>query len=292
MRRLLWLLTALILIFGRTTQAQADVLYGATGSRGVNGELVILNSATGAVMTDIGALVDSSGNHYGITGLDFHPVTGVLYGSTAGASPTAGGHLVIINPTTALVTDVGSFGLGGVTLSDITFDPTTGILYGDSGSTGNFYAVNLATGTATSIGSTGVGVTFGGGLAANAGGTIFGSPQPGPGDLFTYNETTGVATSVATLTGAPLGGNLDAMAFSDLGTLFGVNTNGGGPTHLVTIITSTGVITDVGSSLGNLDAIAFQQSTAVPEPSTLTLLGIGAVGLLGFCLRQRKRAPA
>src|SRR5262249_6661292 len=156
------------------------------------------------------------------------------------------------------------------------FDRTTGILYGNSGAIGDFFTVNLATGQATSIGATGVGPTFGGGLAANAAGTIFrspgrlGGPGPGRGQLFPHDHTNGQATSVATLTGAPLASStLNALTFDGPGTLFGVNnvpSDQAGSPHLVTINTSTGVITDVGQSLNNLDALAFRRDTLAPVP--------------------------
>src|SRR6266536_455289 len=91
--------------------AQADILYGAT-SGGPNGEFVILNPANGAVLTDIGPLVDGKGLHYSVTGLDFQPGTGVLFGASARVSATNPQDLVTINPASGIVTDVGSFGLG------------------------------------------------------------------------------------------------------------------------------------------------------------------------------------
>jgi hypothetical protein len=249
-----------------------------------------LNPTTGAVVTDVGALTDAAGNPYGMTGLRFDPKTGVLYGSTSFNSATSAGHLVTINPTTARVTDIGSFGIAGSnTLSDITFDPVTEILYGNSGGNPNFFRVNLTTGAATVIGPTGVGVTFGGGLATDSLGTIYGSPQPGPGSLFTYNKTTGAATAVAPLTGAPFSGDIDAMAFDASGLLYGleINTNiASRPVHLLIINQTTGVITDVGVTRNRLDGLDFQPN-AVPEPASLALL---ALGLAGLAFGRRKKA--
>jgi hypothetical protein len=65
--------------------------------------------------------------------------------------------LIRIDPATALVTDIGSFGFTGTTLADIKFDPTTGILYGlRSGGFGTpsdhwLYKVSLTTGAAIKV---------------------------------------------------------------------------------------------------------------------------------------------
>ncbi len=65
-----------VLVSAGVQRVDAGVLYGATGSGGVNGELYILNQTTGGIIQDIGALVDSDGKHYSITGLAFQPGTG------------------------------------------------------------------------------------------------------------------------------------------------------------------------------------------------------------------------
>jgi hypothetical protein len=257
------LVALLALFLLGTVPARADTLYAASGFGGNNGELYILNPANGSVITDVGALVDSSGHHYGISGLAFHPTTGVLYGSTANRSPTAPGHLVIVNPATALVTDVGSFGLSTGTFAGITFDPTTRTLYGyHLGRTGDhwLYTINLATGAATKVGTGSRPVSIGEGLAADATGTIWGTPNGCPGgDLDTFSKTTGVATVVATLSNCPIvsaDSNINALAFDSAGALFGIN-DPTSHTHLVIINTTTGVLTDQGASVDNLDALAF-----------------------------------
>jgi hypothetical protein len=257
------LVALLALLLLGAVPARADTLYAATGFGGVNGELYILNPANGSVITDVGPLVDSSGHHYGISGLAFHPTTGVLYGSTANRSPTARGHLVIVNPATALVTDVGSFGLSTGTFAGITFDPTTGTLYGyHLGRTGDhwLYTINLATGAATKVGTGSRPFSKGEGLAADATGTIWGTPNGCPGgDLDTFSKTTGVATVVATLSNCPIvsaDSNINALAFDSAGALFGIN-DPTSHTHLVIINTTTGVLTDQGASVDNLDALAF-----------------------------------
>lgn len=259
---------------GRADAACASGLFGATGSGGVNGNLYCIDPTTG-VGTLVGPLLDASANPYGITGLAFQPGTGVLFGSTTTQSPTAPGHLVRIGPGTATVTDVGPFNIGTTSgkpnsMSDITFDPTSGILYGNSGRTGNLYRINVTTGAPTSLGATGQGSTSGGGLASNAAGTIFGTPDGAQDDLFTYNKATGFATAVASLSGAPISDSaIDALAFDGGGRLFGID-KGFGPTvpqtHLVTINTTTGVITDVGTSVDNLDGIAFEVAITPPVP--------------------------
>jgi hypothetical protein len=278
-------LSVLVLI----NRAAASSLYGST-SAGGPGELYVLNPATGAVIQDVGALNDSFGANYPITGLAFNPITGLLYGSTGNSSSAAAAKLVSINPASALVTVIGSFNAGPVntsgtpaTMADLAFD-SAGNLFG-VGSIGGpqIYSINLLTGQATVIGSTGLTSTSGGGLGISPGGVFFGTPTSSR--FGTYNTGTGAFSNITNPT-KPVGGAYAALAF-DGSTLYGLDL-GPGPaltTHLVTFDTTTGAVTDIAASVPALDAIAF---TVVPEPSTTALLASGVIGLIMVGTRRKK----
>jgi hypothetical protein len=272
-------------IFAFASNSNASTLYAST-SAGGPGELYIINQATGAMVQDIGPLNDASSVNYPITGLAFSPVTGLLYGSTGNAG-TVDGILVKINPATALVTVVGPFNAGPVnsngspaTMADIAFD-SAGNLYG-VGSIGgpDLYSINVLTGQATPIGPNGAAPsTTGGGIAISPGGVFNGTPTSAR--FGTYNSVTGAYTNIAN-PAKPAGGGYGALDF-DGGVLYGLNVGSGSPppTHLVTI-SPLGVVTDLGTSINSLDAIAFQ----VPEPATIPLIFVGFA--MSFLLRRAK----
>jgi hypothetical protein len=259
--------------FATAHHAGAATLYGST-SAGGPGELFTLNPATGAMVADIGPLNDVLNVNYPITGLAFNPVSGFLYGSTGNSSASTAAELVRINPATAQVTLIGSFNTGTFntagtpgTMADLGFD-SAGNLYG-VGSIGGpqLYSINILTGQATLIGNTGLTSTSGGGLAISPGGIFYGTPTSTR--FGTYNSGTGAYSNIAA-PARPLGGAYAALDF-DGSTLYGLDL-GPGPalaTHLVTINTATGAVSDLGASVSMLDAIAFQP---VPEPSTAALL--------------------
>lgn len=270
-----------------TVSAHAADLYAATASGGP-GQLYLLNAATGAVLDDIGPLNDIAGTNYPMTGLAFHPATGVLYGSTANNPASTAARLVRINPATGLVTVIGAFNAGNpgnpATMADLAFD-ATGKLYG-VGSVGGpqLYSIDLLTGQATVIGNTGLTSTSGGGLDIGPDGTIYGTPTA---SRYGTYDASGAYTNITNPTKPAGGGAYNALAF-DGGVLYGVNSGPGSPppTHLVTIDPATGAVTDIGASVDALDAIAF----VVPEPSMMTLLAASAcVTTLRARRSQRRR---
>jgi hypothetical protein len=277
-------------IISLTTPVEAGTLYASTAA-GAAGELYILDSANGAMIQDIGPLNDSLNANYPVTGLAFHPITGVLYGSTGNNNSAAQATLVTINPATALVTVVGAFNAGPTntsgdpaTMADIAFD-SAGNLYGVASIGGpNLYSINTATGQATLVGPNGVSTsTTGGGLAVSPASTFYGTPTASR--FGTYNSGTGAYTNIANPV-KPSGGAYGALDF-DGSVLYGLNVGSGSPppTHLVTIDPATGTVTDLGVSLNSLDAIAFQ----IPEPATLVMWSPGWFALAA--LRRRKVSP-
>jgi hypothetical protein len=284
--KLLKLFLLAVCAVAMATRAEAGTLYAAS-SAGAPGELYIINQANGSLVQDIGPLNDVNNINYPITGLAFHPTTGVLYGSTGNAG-AVDGMFVRIDPATAAVTPIGAFNAGPVnssgaptTMADIGFD-AAGNLYGVASIGGpNLYSINLATGQATLVGANGASTsTTGGGVAISAGGTIYGTPTASR--FGTYNSGTGVYTNIAN-PAKPAGGGYGALDF-DGSVLYGLNVGSGSPppTHLVTINPATGVVTDLGVSINSLDAIAFQ----VPEPTTI---GLFAAGLAAIACRRRRQ---
>ena len=278
-----------VLIAGAAPASAASILYGATGSNAVGGRLYILNPVDGSVITDIGALMTVSGAPVGLTGLAFHPTTGVLYGSTANNSPTFGdGRLVIVDPATAIVTSVGLYGAdvtGSVT--DLAFTAAGDLFGWESAGGHQLVSIDLATGAATAIGAgLGTSVFGGGALEFDAGGTLYvtpdgASPTATAPTLRSVDTTTGLTTTIGNLTPNPFFGSrptINAMSFDPAaGLMFGVFTNRAGTalTRLLTIDLNTGALSDRGASVNNLDAIAFQPQQ-VPEPGTLTFAAAAA----------------
>jgi PEP-CTERM motif-containing protein len=273
---------AVVAVLSLTRPAHAGTLYAASAA-GAPGELYILNPSTGAMIQDIGPLNDAIGTNYPITGLAFHPTTGVLYGSTGNAG-AVDALLVTINPATALVTLVGPFNAGPTnsmgtptTMADIGFDGA-GNLYGVASIGGpNLYSINIATGQATLVGANGVSTsTTGGGLAISPGGVFYGTPTSSR--YGTYNSGTGAYTNITNPAKPAGAGAYGALDF-DGSTLYGMNVGPGSPppTALVTINPTTGAVTLMGMSVNALDAIAF----LVPEPATASLCLIGLLALCG-----------
>jgi hypothetical protein len=209
-------------------------------------------------------------------------------------SPTSPRALVTINPGTGAASVIGTltstFGTTGLT--DISFR-SDGTLFGLGSST--LYTVDLSSGALTSIGATGSN-SPGGGLAFDSLGNLYTAGTAVGGSIDRLNPANGARTVGPTMTGAPNGAPLGAMValgFSSSDILYAANSareqNGATVTtvNLVTINTSTGAVTNIGSLPGNVDALAFGPA-AVPEPSSIALLGVGMVAA-GWWRRRARR---
>ena len=235
-------------------------LYVASGQAGP-GELYIIDPATGATITDVGPLNDSTGRNFGMTGLAFDPVSGVLYGSSANGNPdqSTRDQLVTINPATGLVTPIGVYSTPAGSMTDLSFDPNTHILYGIPSVGGaNLYTIDPATAQATIVGSgAGFTATNGGGLAVSSSSVIYGTPLPA--NFGTYDATSGAFTNIAAPT-LPNGRGYGGLAFNG-STLYGIEA--GTASHLVTIDTTTGAVTDLGATAAQfLDRDRIQANSA------------------------------
>lgn len=261
------------------TSVQASTLYLATAS-GSPGELYIINPATGAVVKDVGPLNDTNNVNYSVTGLAFHPTTGVLYGSSGAADPATALRLLTIDPATAKVTVVGLFNASGTTMADITFD-SSGNLYGVASKNGpDLYSVDITTGQATQIGNTFLTSTSGGGVAIDLTGVIWGAPTASR--FGNYSLVDGTFVNNGTLDKPAGGGAYAALAFDESGVLYGLNsgpavpTGTPPPTHLVIINPNDLTVTDLGASVNAGDAIAFGPGSAVTVQPSLTIATQGA----------------
>jgi hypothetical protein len=241
--------------------APAQILYGADGAGGNPAtNLYTLDPSNGAVLTTVGPV------GFAVTGLAFHPTTGILYGTTGGQDPTNPAALIAINPTTGAGVLVGDHGAGTSPVADITFG-ADGTLFGWWEETDDLVTIDLLTGAATVVGEAGFS-TRGSALAGSGNPLIlFGNDDDGCVSLI--DTGTGTRTCPVNLDGTGES-QMNASDFDAGGTLFAVRFDGAGGTQaaeLVTVDTTTGAITVVGASVTGLDAIAF--SVGAPEPSVV-----------------------
>jgi hypothetical protein len=242
-----------------------------------------------------------------VTGMAFHPVTGVLYGATAVISvetPTMSSidpeHLITINPLTGDGTDIGSFGLMGNTLADLAFDPATGVLYGwRSGNSGDLYTVDLQTGTATLVGESGLTNLSGGSLEFVPGIGLVAGVEGTDTQLRIIDKNTGLPIGDIPLTGYGEIASIAALTWDGRAFLYGVTRKDG---DLIRIDPKTGVIETIGEAAGDedasIDALAFS-SCGSPAPAMnwaallVVSLGLAAVGIWQTVRRrQRLASPA
>ena len=205
---------------------------------------------------------------------------GQIFGVASLVGPgTYPGELFSINPSSGATTDLGS----------LPFDPTggasnsSGTLFTLSYSaTSSLYSLNPPSNSTSSIGT--VPFSPDGLLAIDPKGNLFASGN-GDGSFYEVNTTNAHTTLVGNT------GLTGLFAGSFVGnTLFGVSTDQStGAESIVTIDTSNAGITQ-GPMIVNLPEnyeITAVTASAVPEPASLVLGLIGALGVLACHLRRR-----
>ena len=272
---------AALLAMAGTSSSQAADVSAVVGEE--NGSLDILDITTGTHTVINGDI----GTQY--HGLAFNADESVLYGVTA-PSTLGASQLVVIDTTTGTDTLVGNdSGIGITAVTNL----ANGLLYGVD-SEDSLYQINADTGAATLVGATGLptlGSGFSNSLASN-GTTLYYTLQTSgsASALYTINLTTGKATEVgATGTGGIIGSAFAGPTFGT-GELYGFTTSG--ETDVINL--TTGVATPLNSN--GLDdifggvGIVTSATTPIPEPSTVTSLLLGGLGLLAFRHIRRRRA--
>lgn len=298
---------ALLVVFSGQSWAQLyglaheeEIMRSETNTPRINGfgesSLYLIDPDTGSA-----ALIGPTGFYF-CRGLDFQPVTNVLY---AGCLNGIGEQvLIVVDTQTGQGTFVGFINAEGLLL-DLSFR-SDGTLFGYFISKpGNFLStINTNNGDSNFIGESGLegegdGIGFDQFNDLFLADTDFVSFDP---SLYLLNQSNGLATLVTGLTLPPFDEGIRLINSLDLNpetdVMFGSLDiqNFAYEHYLVTINTSTGDVTNVGETVEGLEAIAFRNPRVSNIP-TLSEYGMAAVGLALlsisiFALYRRKRFAA
>jgi hypothetical protein len=258
------------------------VLYGTaySGSDGLS-TFYSVNPTTGAA-TAIGAI-----GFERVSGMDFHPGTGVLYAVAERSDGSDVPVLITIDVNTGAGTEVATLNGGaghsfGDAYTDISFR-SDGTLYAYLDPTDGLGTIDLVTGALTELGATGAGCC-GNGIAFSGAGVLHHANDVA---LNALDTTTGAAAQLAALTFPALQvfPRVNALDFDPAtGTLY-ASVRRDFANYLATVDPVTGVVTQLGTSVNGLDALAV---FTVPEPGAAALLG--ALALLLAVRRQSSAA--
>ena len=187
---------------------------------------------------------------FAVTAMDFHPTTGVLYGTTAtrtGCCPASGRELITIDPATGAGTLVGPTNdADGVNhlIPGVTF--VGDVLYGTDGPGNNLVTIDVTSGLVTVVAG-GRPLGPGGAFAADAAGANVYYMTENTSTLWSVDVSTGVFTAGPPLEGS--GGSLIVMSGATFhnGWLYAIESSSGiGIRQLVVVNTNEGFFSPVG----------------------------------------------
>ncbi len=301
--------TAVALLAG---PASAEQIIGLTSTN----SLVSFDSASPSI---VGAPIAITGIQSGedILGIDFRPATGQLYGlgstsrlyvidTATGSASQVGGTFAIplsgfdygfdFNPTVDRIRVVATNG------QNLRLNPVTGaVVDGDTVTPGLQPDGNLNYGAATGLsGTPGVaGAAYTNNDTDPTTGTTLYVIDAGLDRLFIQSPPNagGLVNPAGGTIAAPLGIDVTTTFGFDIsgltGTAFLATFGGTAPSQLFTVNLATGAATSAGfiGPIADSSRIRGIAARAVPEPSSFALLGLGAVGLIGYA-RSRRASKA
>ncbi len=246
------------------------------------GRMIAVDSSRALYEIDIttGAktLIGTVSSNAGTTGgLAYDRTNGIVY-----LTSTSLDSVFTLDLVTGTATLIGAYdpSVPAIVMHGLEYDDSTGILYGVSSHNNGLYNIDKTTGAATLIGTSSL--TSFSNLGYNSDTNVMYSTNSGTDSFYLMDRSTGGVTLIGALSGPT---NPNGLAYNpDNQTMYLVDNT---TDFLYTIDLATGAATQVGSTgTGNLLGLAY--ISAIPEPSTILLTGIGFAAMFG-CWKRRRR---